>query len=75
MIFLSHRKTLSVNALRHCQLPQRGRELGFRQAVFEVGLSPLQEPGSQGMETVEFLFGPNPGEPSKPCLLYTSRCV
>lgn len=33
---------------------------------------PLQEPGSQGMETVEFLFGPNPGEPSKPLRLIAS---
>ena len=51
---------------------KHSRELGFRQAVFEVGLSPLQEPGSQGMETVEFLFGPNPGEPSKPLRLIAS---
>ena len=53
-------------------LVSHSRELGFRQAVFEVGLSPLQEPGSQGMETVEFLFGPNPGEPSKPLRLIAS---
>ena len=45
---------LAASIVRH------SRELGFRQAVFEVSLSPLQEPGSQGMETVEFLFGPNP---------------
>ena len=44
---------LAASIVRH------SRELGFRQAVFEVSLSPLQEPGSQGMETVEFLFGPS----------------
>lgn len=57
---------LAASIVRH------SRELGFRQAVFEVSLSPLQEPGSQGMETVEFLFGPNPGEPSKPLRLIAS---
>ena len=51
---------------------KHSRELGFRQAVFEISLTPLQEPGSQGMETVEFLFGPNPGEPSKPLRLIAS---
>ena len=57
---------LAASIVRH------SRELGFRQAVFEVSLFPLQEPGSQGMETVEFLFGPNPGEPSKPLRLIAS---
>ncbi len=44
---------------------KHSRELGFRQSVFEVALTPLPEPGPQGLEAVEFLFGPNPGEPSK----------
>lgn len=51
---------------------QHSRELGFKQAVFEVTLPPLGEPGSQGMESIDFLFGPNPGEPSKPLRLIAS---
>ncbi len=50
---------LADSIIRH------SRELGFRQSVFEVALTPLPEPGPQGMESVEFLFGPNPGEPAK----------
>ena len=41
-------------------------QLGFRQALFSVQLTPAQEPGPHGAEEVEFLFGPNPGEPLKP---------
>lgn len=40
--------------------------LGFRQALFEVQLTPHAEPTPHGAEEVEFLFGPNPGEPLKP---------
>lgn len=40
------------------------RELGFRQAAFDVSLTPTSL-GPQGSETAEFLFGPNPGEPMK----------
>lgn len=40
--------------------------LGFRQALFQAQLTPLPEPGPHGGEEVEFLFGPNPGEPLKP---------
>ena len=46
--------------------------LGFRQAHFKVQLSPLAEPGPHGSEEVEFLFGPNPGEPLKPLRLIAS---
>lgn len=41
-------------------------DLGFKQAEFEVQLSVRQEPGPHGLEDVEYLFGPNPGEPLKP---------
>ena len=62
----------SIAVLRK-QMDAAGQALTrARQDVFEVSLSPLQEPGSQGMETVEFLFGPNPGEPSKPLRLIAS---
>lgn len=41
-------------------------ELGFKQAAFEVTLEALEEPSGAGLESVEFEFGPNPGEPLKP---------
>ncbi|MDA7888456.1 DNA repair protein RecN [Akkermansiaceae bacterium] len=41
-------------------------DLGFKQAEFEVQLEAREEPGPHGMENVEYLFGPNPGEPLKP---------
>ncbi len=41
-------------------------ELGFRQAGFEVVLRPLAEPAAHGMEDVEFVFSPNPGELAQP---------
>ncbi|MEC9056604.1 MAG: DNA repair protein RecN, partial [Verrucomicrobiota bacterium] len=41
-------------------------ELGFRQAAFEVNLESQAEPSATGLESVEFAFGPNPGEPLKP---------
>ncbi len=42
------------------------KELGFKQAAFEVDLITLEKPASLGLETVDFQFGPNPGEPLKP---------
>ncbi len=47
-------------------------QLGFRQALFSVQLTPLPEPGPQGAEETEFLFGPNPGEPMKALRLIAS---
>lgn len=41
-------------------------DLGFKQAEFEVQLKARDEPGAHGLEEVEYLFGPNPGEPLKP---------
>jgi len=41
-------------------------DLGFKQAEFEVSLEAREEPGPHGMEDVDYLFGPNPGEPLKP---------
>ncbi|MGC6567013.1 MAG: DNA repair protein RecN [Akkermansiaceae bacterium] len=41
-------------------------DLGFRQGEFEVELEVRDEPGASGLESVEYLFGPNPGEPLKP---------
>jgi len=41
------------------------RDLGLRQAGFEVRLTPI-EPGATGADAVEFFFAPNPGEPPHP---------
>ena len=46
------------------------RELGMAKAAFEVRVTPAQSGaetlGSHGMDEVEFLISPNPGEPLKP---------
>jgi DNA repair protein RecN (Recombination protein N) len=42
------------------------RDLGFKKSDFSVALTTAAEPGPHGMETVEFVFAPNPGEPAKP---------
>jgi DNA repair protein RecN (Recombination protein N) len=47
-------------------------DLGFKRALFEVKLDPLDEPGPHGAEEVDFLFAPNPGEPPRPLRLVAS---
>ena len=42
------------------------RDLGFKKSDFTVVLTSLGEPGAHGLESVEFVFAPNPGEPAKP---------
>ncbi len=42
------------------------KDLGFKQSTFRVDLAALPKPGPQGLEAVEFQFGPNPGEPVLP---------
>jgi len=42
------------------------KDLGFIQSCFEAPLQALTEPGPQGFESIEFQFGPNPGEPVLP---------
>lgn len=42
------------------------KELGFKQSSFEIELSKLKEPTSNGLDSCNFLFGPNPGEPLHP---------
>jgi DNA repair protein RecN (Recombination protein N) len=42
------------------------KDLGFRQADFEIQIHTRAEPGNFGFETIEFFFAPNPGEPTKP---------
>lgn len=42
------------------------RDLGFQKSELAIRLQTLGAPAASGMETVEFLFAPNPGEPPKP---------
>ncbi len=42
------------------------KDLGFKQSSFEIELSPLKDPSLHGLESCNFLFGPNPGEPLLP---------
>lgn len=42
------------------------KDLGFKQSSFDIHLQTLAEPGAQGLESAEFQFGPNPGEPMQP---------
>lgn len=63
----------SLGALRKKAAPKLAKEissqlkdLGFKQASFESPLKTLSDPGPQGLESVEFQFGPNPGEPLLP---------
>lgn len=41
------------------------RDLGFKKSEFSIALHPLLEPVGSGGESVEFLFAPNLGEPTK----------
>jgi len=40
--------------------------LGFQQSHFEVSLKTAQTPGASGLDTIEFQFAPNAGEPARP---------
>jgi DNA repair protein RecN (Recombination protein N) len=42
------------------------RDLGFKKSEFAISLVPHERPAAHGLESVEFLFAPNPGEPPKP---------
>jgi DNA repair protein RecN (Recombination protein N) len=42
------------------------KDLGFKQSSFEVQVISNKEPAASGLEGIEFLFGPNPGEPMQP---------
>jgi len=41
-------------------------DLGFKQAAFDLTLEACKTPSLTGLESVDFQFGPNPGEPLKP---------
>ena len=62
-----------LSAKRKAAAPKLGsevtanlRDLGFRKSDFTVSLSASAAPGPDGLEAVEFVFAPNPGEPAKP---------
>ncbi len=68
-----------LTAARRKSIPQlekdfltHAQHLGFTQAHFSIELQPLTLPCSEGVEDVEFLFGPNPGEPLKPLRMIAS---
>lgn len=42
------------------------KDLGFKQAAFELQVVKYNQPEPTGMEGIDFQFGPNPGEPLKP---------
>ncbi len=42
------------------------RDLGFKKSDFSITILALAGPGPHGLESVEFVFAPNPGEPAKP---------
>lgn len=48
------------------------KDLGFHRSSFEIEVEPLSEPGPKGCEGIDFLFGPNPGEPLKPLRVIAS---
>jgi DNA repair protein RecN (Recombination protein N) len=67
------REGLSIRERRTEAAPRLARkitghlkDLGFLKSEFAVQVLPVPVPAPGGMETVEFLFAPNPGEPSKP---------
>lgn len=70
---------LTLGQLRRKAAPRLAKEvtkhltdLGFKQSKFTVELSPLNQPGAHGLEEVDFMFAPNPGEPAKPLRVIAS---
>ncbi len=62
-----------LSALRKKLLPKLAKgvsaqlhDLGFKQSLFEITVTPLAEVGASGADHLEFLFAPNPGEPLQP---------
>ncbi len=47
-------------------------DLGFRQALFSLDLIAHKLPAATGMEQVDFMFAPNPGEPARPLRIIAS---
>ncbi len=47
-------------------------DLGFHRSSFEIRVDPVEDPAPRGFESIDFLFGPNPGEPLKPLRVIAS---
>jgi len=72
----------ALSAKRRKIIPQLSKaaskqlaDLGFKQSRLEIALTTLDQPNStspaprftqQGLDTIEFQFAPNPGEPARP---------
>lgn len=64
---------LALSAKRKKAAPKLAKEiaaqlkdLGFKQSSFELQVASNKEPAASGLEGIDFLFGPNPGEPLQP---------
>ncbi len=68
---LSAKRAKAAPALAR-EIASHLQDLGFHRSSFEIAVEPLAEPGPRGVETVDFLFGPNPGEPLKPLRVIAS---
>jgi len=66
MISAIMRRPVALTILLAASVTAHLRDLGFKKSDFRTALASLEEPGSHGLETVAFLFAPNPGEPPKP---------
>jgi DNA repair protein RecN (Recombination protein N) len=62
---LSRRRAEAARALKQ-DMERELSELAMKNARFQVGFFPHEEPKAWGMERIEFLFAPNPGEAPKP---------
>lgn len=70
---------LTLSQLRRKAAPRLAKEvarhlgdLGFKQSKFSVELTLLAQPAASGLEEVDFMFAPNPGEPAKPLRVIAS---
>ena len=68
---LSAKRVKAAPALA-AEIASHLQDLGFPRSSFEIVVEPLPEPGPRGAEGVDFLFGPNPGEPLKPLRVIAS---
>jgi DNA repair protein RecN (Recombination protein N) len=62
---LSEARSKAATKLAHV-IRSNLKDLGFKQAGFEIQINTRTESAALGFETIEFLFAPNPGEPTKP---------
>ncbi|HRQ88792.1 MAG TPA: DNA repair protein RecN [Bacteroidia bacterium] len=68
---LTGKRTKAAPALA-AEIASHLKDLGFHRSSFEIAVEPLAAPGPRGFESIDFLFGPNPGEPLKPLRVIAS---